>query len=324
VQLDQAIVVDPSQQGTLVLRPVDAPVALPNEAVIRVAAISLNRGEVRRVMMAEAGWRPGWDLAGAVERQAVNDSGPPEGARVVGFLPSGAWATRVAVPTDALAVLPSAVSVAQAATLPVAGLTALYALEQGDGLLGRRVLITGASGGVGHLAIQIARDMGASVVALIRRDTHAAAAHDAGADEVIVGEVSRAEPSGPYDVIIDSVGGQTLGAALGMLARNGVCVTLGTSETEQVHFDARRFYGTGGARLYGFILFHEVRARPASEGLARLAGLVAAGRLRPQIDVEASWTQIADVAQQLIDRRFAGKAVLHIDGADDAARAGEE
>ena len=97
---------------------------------MRVAAISLNRGEVRRAMSAEAGWRPGWDLAGTVERAARDGSGPPSGSRVVGFLASGAWAEAAAVPTRALAVLPDAVTFVQAATLPVAGLTALYALEQ--------------------------------------------------------------------------------------------------------------------------------------------------------------------------------------------------
>jgi NADPH:quinone reductase len=101
---------------------------------VRVEAISLNRGEVRRAGMAEAGWRPGWDLAGTIEQPAADGSGLPAGARVVGLLPSASWAETVAVPTDALAALPDAVCFAQAATLPVAGLTALYALEQGGNL----------------------------------------------------------------------------------------------------------------------------------------------------------------------------------------------
>ena len=93
---------------------------------------------------ASTGWRPGWDLAGTVELEAEDGSGPRTGRRVVGLLPSGAWAEVVAVPTHSLAELPDTVSFAQAATLPVAGLTALYGLEQGGGLLGQRVLITGA------------------------------------------------------------------------------------------------------------------------------------------------------------------------------------
>src|SRR5207247_11345890 len=84
-------------------------------------------------------------------------SGPRVGARVVGLLPEGAWAERVAVPTHALAALPDKVTFAQAATLPVAGLTALYALAKRGPLLGRRVLVTGATGGGGYFADQLAR-----------------------------------------------------------------------------------------------------------------------------------------------------------------------
>lgn len=308
----QAVVVDPAAPGRLMIQPVEAPSPLPSEVLVRVAAISLNRGEVRRATMAEAGWRPGWDLAGVVEWAAADGSGPPAGARVVGFLNAGAWAERVAVPTDRLAQLPDTVTFAQAATLPVAGLTALYALGKGGSLLGRRVLVTGASGGVGHLALQLAREQGARVVALVRREEQAEAARVAGADDVAVGEPNSAAAFGPYHLIVESVGGRTLGAVLGMLDVDGTCVALGASESETVTFDVRRFYATGGGTLYGFILFHEVRREPASIGLARLAGLVAGGRLRPQIAAEAPWTAIADVAQRLLDRSFPGKAVLQV------------
>jgi NADPH2:quinone reductase len=137
-----AVVVDPEAPGRLVIRPVPEPVPDRGEAVVRVRAISLNRGEVRRSGMAAAGWRPGWDLAGEVERSAGDGSGPRAGTRVVGLLLEGAWADRVAVPTHALAELPDKVTLAQAATLPVAGLTALHALGRREGgLLGRRVLV---------------------------------------------------------------------------------------------------------------------------------------------------------------------------------------
>ena len=83
-------------------------------------------------------------------------------------LSGGAWAEVVSVPTSNLAALRDNVTLAQASTLPVAGLTALYALDRADGLAGRKVLITGASGGVGNLAIQIAKLGGATVTALVR------------------------------------------------------------------------------------------------------------------------------------------------------------
>ena len=161
----QAVVVDPTVFGRLVLQAVDRPTLLPSQALVKVAAISLNRGEVRRSQTAEAGWRPGWDLAGTIETAAADGSGFPVGTRVVGFVSSGAWAEFVAVFTQAIAALPDSVSFADAATLPVAGLTALYALSKGGSLLGKSVLITGASGGVGYFAVQLARLAGATVTA---------------------------------------------------------------------------------------------------------------------------------------------------------------
>lgn len=87
-----AVVVDPQVPGRLAIREVDRPTPLSSESLVRVAAISLNRGEVRRTLTAEAGWRPGWDLAGTIEVVAADGSGLPVGTRVVGFLPAGAWA----------------------------------------------------------------------------------------------------------------------------------------------------------------------------------------------------------------------------------------
>ncbi|HZC19491.1 MAG TPA: NADPH:quinone oxidoreductase family protein, partial [Rubrobacteraceae bacterium] len=160
----QAVVVEPEAPAGLGLGEVEAPDPAPSEVLVRVSAISLNRGEVRRSQEAEAGFRPGWDLAGTVERAAADGTGPREGARVVGLLSSGAWAELVTVPTDSLAELPEGVSFEQAATLPVAGLTALYALEKGGGLVGKSVLVTGASGGVGLFTLELARLAGARTV----------------------------------------------------------------------------------------------------------------------------------------------------------------
>ena len=282
---------------------------------MRVAAISLNRGEVRRAQEAEPGFNPGWDLAGTVERPADDGTGPQTGARVVGFLPSGAWAELAAVPTNALAELPERVSFGQAATLPVAGLTALYTLEKGGGMLGRSVLITGASGGAGHFAVQLARLSGAHVVALVRREEHEELVREAGAHQVAVGESAEdAGRFGPYHLILESVGGKVLGDAMGMLAPGGICVTFGSSGEPETSFDARSFYLSGGVSLYGFILFHEVLAHPASDGLARLSRLIDEGRLVPHVSVEAPWKEVGEVAKKLLDRGYTGKAVLSVGG----------
>ncbi|MEH2083759.1 MAG: zinc-binding dehydrogenase [Nostoc sp.] len=309
----RAVIVDPNVVGRLALSEVTAPKPTPDEALVRVAAISLNRGEIKRSTTAEAGWQPGWDLAGVVETSAADGSGPSQGARVVGLRRVGAWAELVSVPTNALAEVPSSVSFAQAATLPVAGLTAYHAVLKGASLLGRTVLVTGASGGVGYFAIQLAQLSGAQVVAHIRQAGYETLVREAGAQSVVIGEdLSPASEYGPYDLIVESVGGKTLGIALGLLAQDGKTVLYGVSGGDEVTFNAAQFFGTGSVSLYGLRLFDELRFESAAVGLKRLLSLVEAGELHPHIDLEASWTQIADVAQQLLDRRFPGKAVLHI------------
>ena len=305
---NRAVVVDPEAAGRLVIRPVPDPVPDRGEVIVRVRAISLNRGEVRRSTMAPAGWRPGWDLAGHVERAASDGSGPKVGTRVVGFLPEGAWAERVAVPTHSLAELPEKVTFSQAATFPVAGLTALHALAKNGQILGKRVLVTGATGGVGDFAVQLARLAGAHVTATARRADQAPALRQLGAHEVTVGDEIPASPK--YDLVIESVGGRTLGTALAALQRGGVCVTLGVSASTEVTFDARAFFGAGRTQLYGFYLFTELGNEPAAIGLRRLADLVAAGQLAPHISVERPWSEIAQVAADLIARKYPGKAVL--------------
>jgi NADPH:quinone reductase len=308
---NRAVVVDPDAPGRLVIRPVADPAPDRGQAVVRVRAISLNRGEVRRAGLAVAGWRPGWDLAGEVERAADDGSGPRAGTRVVGLLPEAAWAQRVAVPTNALAALPENVTFSQAATFPVAGLTALHALAKGGLLLGRRVLVTGATGGVGAFAVQMARLSGAQVTASARRADQGPALRQLGAHEVVVGD--EIPPSPKYDLVLESVGGRTLGTALAALERGGVCVTLGVSAAAEVTFDARQFFATGRATLYGFYLFAELASQPASVGLRRLADLVAAGQLAPPISREQPWAAVGQVAQDLMARRFPGKAVLTLE-----------
>ncbi len=306
----RAVVVDPDAPGRLAIKPVDDPRPDRGEAIVRVQAISLNRGEVRRSTMAPAGWRPGWDLAGTIERAAADGSGPAAGTRVVGLLPEGAWAELVAVPTHALAELPAKVTLAQAATFPVAGLTALHALAKGGLLLGRRVLVTGATGGVGDFAVQLARLAGAHVTGSVRRAEQSAAVRALGAHDVVVGDAIPDSPK--HDLIVESVGGRTLGTALAALARGGVCVTLGVSAGNEVTFDARNFFISGRTTLYGLYLFTELGAEPASIGLRRLAALVAEGQLMPHVSVERPWAEIGKVAEDLMARRFPGKAVLSL------------
>lgn len=306
----RAAVVDPQAAGHLSIREVDPPSPGSNQALVRVAATSLNLGEVHMAQSAQAGSVLGWDVAGTVERAAADGSGPPQGSRVVGILRSGAWSELVAVPTDALEELPDGVSFAQAATLPVAGLTALWAVEHGTGLLARKVLVTGASGGVGHFACQLAKLSGAEVVGLVRHQQKEDIVRQAGADQVAVGEDAQpAAGLGPYRLVVEAVGGKILAQAMGMLGPDGVCVSIGVIGGMDIPLDLRTMRAPRSS-LYKMLVFTEVNREPASVGLARLAQLVAERRLKPHIDVEESWNRIGRVAEDLLQRKISGKAVL--------------
>ena len=308
----RAVIVDPSAPAHLSIGTVEAPVAGAGDALVRVHALSLNRGETRGAQSAAAGARPGWDIAGVVEQQAADGTGPHTGRRVVGMLRTGAWAELVAVPSTQLAVLPDSVSFAQASTLPVAGLTALYALDRSPGIMGRNVLVTGASGGVGHLAVQMAANGGAIVTGLVRQERHIESVRGAGAMQVYADETgAAAKESGPYHLVLESVGGQVLGNVLSMVAPFGMVVSYGVSGGGPVTFDSTAVLRSR-LTLTGLAVFTEQHKETAGAGLARLAAMVASGALKPLISIEAPWTDIGKVARQLLDREYPGKAVLTV------------
>jgi NADPH2:quinone reductase len=304
----RAVVVDPSAIGRLKLETVEPPIPLPHESIVSVHAVSVNRGEIRRAQNANAGDRIGWDFAGTVDRSAADGSGFAVGTRVVGFLATGAWSESIAVPTTSLAAIPDDISMEVASTLPIAGLTALFALEKAGSILGKNVLITGASGGVGHLACQLARASGAIVTAQVRRPEQAAFALASGAHQVVFGNALN--PDQFFDLVLDSVGDRLLTTAIKQLAKDGVLVTFGATAGQESTLDIASFYGKGGLNLYGFILFHEVLKNPINLGLTRLLSLIQQGVLTPHIDRSVPWDQVGNVAQELNDRVFSGKAVL--------------
>jgi NADPH2:quinone reductase len=304
----RAVVADSSAPGRVALRDVPEPVSAHDEVLVEVRAFSINRGELRMLGTAADGWRPGWDFAGILQSDV--EHGPRAGARVVGIREGGAWAERVAVSPAWMAELPEGVSFAQAAALPTAGLTALRTLRLGPAILGRRVLVTGASGGVGRLAIQLAHLGGAEVTALVSSDSsRAAGLRELGADEVVS---DTAQLRGRFDLILESVGGDTLSRLVTMVDPKGTLVMFGNSSGEPTTFNVRDIYLDALIRLQGFELFFG--GDPFGRDLTYLVTLVAEGKLDPQLAGELSWEEMPEALKQLGNRDVAGKLALTLGG----------
>lgn len=287
---------------------VPEPPTARDEALIQVEAFSINRGETFLLERPGRDWRPARDVSGRVIRAAADGSGPAAGEQVVGHPQQAGWAQLAAVSSNALAVLPERVDVARAAALPLAGLTALRLLRASGAVAGLRVLLTGASGGVGHYLTELASATGASVTAVSASPERAERLLALGAAHVVQ---SVEDAIGPYDVAFESVGGSSLPQALMLLAKGGRLIWFGQASRMPSQLDFFDFFAQTGATIRHFD--HDDSAVPDSRDLATLVRLVASDRLHPEIGVVADWTQTASVLEDLRERRIRGNAVLRID-----------
>jgi NADPH:quinone reductase-like Zn-dependent oxidoreductase len=281
----------------------------PTEVLVRVRATSLNRGEVLRAKNAPAGQQVGWDVVGVVERAAARGEGPAVGTMVVGLVSNGAWAELAAVPVDYLAPVPDGVSPVQAACVPVAGMTAFRALALGGFPVGRRVLVTGASGGVGHVAVQLAHAVQMHVTGLIRNPEGNEAA--VAACDHVLRDIHDAQ--GPYDHILEGVGGEVLTRCLDVVAAHGTVVSYASTLMDPAVLGPRWFGAHLGASLRSMLIFEELkRTQSAPSDLTTLCALIAEGVLKPHVAVELDWTRGGELARDLLARNVTGKVVLNI------------
>jgi NADPH:quinone reductase-like Zn-dependent oxidoreductase len=278
-----AVVSTPGGDRWAALREVPEPEPGPDELLVQVRAAGINRGELALVQMRED-FRPGQEIAGVVA------DGPRTGERVVGLADWHGWAPYATVPEHRTVPLPDDIDFATAAALPMAGSTALNLIRLGGDLLGRNVTVTGASGGVGVIATQLARLAGANVTA--------------------TSAVTDDSP-GDQHVILESVGGSSLDQAIAKVALGGLILVFGNSSKEPATLDFRAFAGRDRVRIQSFFSAHYEHL--AADNLRTLLGLVADGRLLVEVGLQTPLADVNDALDALDRRRVRGKAVLRVD-----------
>ncbi|WP_201931055.1 zinc-binding dehydrogenase [Nocardioides donggukensis] len=282
-----------------------------DQAVVAIEAFAPNRGETFLLDSPAANWRPGKDVAGTVVEAALDGSGPDVGTRVVAHLPQAGWAERALLPQHGWAALPPGIATTTAAALPLAGLTALRLLRLAGPVVGRSLLITGASGGVGHYLTEMATSAGADVTAITRTHDRGARLRELGArtmSDLALLEATQAR----FDVAFESIGGDTLSRVRHLTSRFGRLIWFGQAGREPMRLDFFDWVdGDVGAPIEQFHYAPPSRTRDTDgSDLQALVTLVNSGRLHPEVDRIEPWTMTGEVIDALRDRRIRGKAVL--------------
>jgi NADPH:quinone reductase len=283
------------------------PVPADDEIVVRVEAFSLNRADLLHLNMPNSQWRVGIDFAGTVIRAAGIGRGPAVGARVMAHNPAGGGAAELATASvHRVVVLPSQFEFAAAAALPLAGLTAYRLINEAKLKAGSRMLITGATGGVGHLAVELAIKAGAEVVALVRRKEAARRLQEFGASVI----TWIAGAAGTFNVVLESVGGAVMAEAVGKLAPRGLVLWFGEASGQPVTLDFFSMFGGHESMSLRHFVYSDVEGANDAEDLATLVRLVLNGELHPEVDRVAGWEETAIAMGDMKAGRLQGKAVF--------------
>jgi NADPH:quinone reductase-like Zn-dependent oxidoreductase len=296
----------------LALEDAPRPEAGRRQARVRVVRAALNpkdalfrKGRFRALSGAAFPKTPGLDFAGLVLDDPTGRH--PVGARVFGALDEwrctrGTLADEVVVHPRELARLPSRVSFDEGAAVALVGLTALQALRDVARLEpGQRLLVNGASGGLGTMAIQVARRLGAHVTTISSAKNRAFCT-DLGADEALAYDLP-APPGAPFDVVFDAFGSLPLGGARELLATRGVWV--GAIPTPRLLL---RDLATRGAATEERLVI----VRPRTTDLDTLAAWLVDGSLRAVIDRTYPLANVADAFAHLESKRARGKLVVAV------------
>ncbi|MFB9506628.1 NADP-dependent oxidoreductase [Streptomyces aurantiacus] len=283
----------------------------PSEVLVRVHAAGLNPTDWKHRAHGNFLKKPpfvlGWDVSGVVEAVGLGVVIHEPGDEVFGMLPYpfgvGAHAEYVTAPARAFARKPAEVDHTQAGALPLAALTAWQALvDTADVRPGQRVLIHAAAGGVGHLAVQIAKARGAYVIGTASSGKHEFV-RGLGADELIdYRETDFTEAVGDVDVVLDTVGGDYRSRSLRTLRPGGLLVTLLVSGTSELAEEAEGL----GVRAV------EMLVEADQTGMRAIAELVAAGKLRATVAEVFSLADAAKAHAAGDTGRTVGKLVLQV------------
>jgi NADPH:quinone reductase len=308
----------------LAVEEADIPVPGPGQVLIRTEAVGLNYVDVQIRRETRAGsiyYRSlpaplTGDVVGTVERTGQGADPALTGTRVAVLL-EDACADYVVADTDWLVNVPAGLSAGAASLLPTAGAVALGALRAGRLRRGETVLVTAGAGGIGHLAVQLARRQGAgTVIATAGSQAKLDFLKELGADVVIDhtgpgwADQARLAAPGGVNVIIEAVGGQLLHEAIGLLAPFGRAVVYGASAGDLTSVPVTSLFALKTVSGFSLLAWRAAAPEQARADIAELTGLFAAGTLRAAAETTLPLTEVVQAHRLLEDRAVLGRPLL--------------